>query len=81
MTKNKSVKRNYIYNLSYQILVVLTPLITTPYLSRVLGKELIGTYSFTASIVALFAMVAAASMCAFAEEAKESKELEKEEER
>ena len=38
----KSVKKNYIYNLTYQILVMIVPLITTPYLSRVLGAEAIG---------------------------------------
>ena len=35
----KSLKKNYIYNLTYQILVMIVPLITTPYLSRVLGEE------------------------------------------
>ena len=40
----KSIKRNYIYNLMYQILLLITPLITTPYLSRVLGADGIGKY-------------------------------------
>ena len=51
---NKSVKKNYIYNLIYQILVIIIPLITTPYLSRVLGAENIGIYSFTISITTYF---------------------------
>ncbi len=59
MASQKSLKKNYIYNLSYQIMLVLTPLITTPYLSRVLGPEGIGTYSYTASIVSYFVMFAA----------------------
>ena len=42
----KSIKRNYIYNLMYQILLLITPLITTPYLSRVLGADGIGKYSY-----------------------------------
>lgn len=50
---NKLVK-NYIYNLSYQILVLLVPLITTPYVSRVLGAKGVGTYSYTNSIVQYF---------------------------
>ena len=33
----KSIKKNYLYNLSYQILVMLLPFITTPYVSRILG--------------------------------------------
>lgn len=52
--KNKSITKNYIYNLIYQILVLILPLITTPYISRVLGAENIGIYSFTLSISAYF---------------------------
>ena len=37
--KNKSIKLNYIYNVSYQILTLITPLITAPYLSRVLKAD------------------------------------------
>ena len=59
MQKTTNLKRNYIYNVSYQILAVLTPLITTPYLSRVLGAERIGDYSYTQSVVAIFALFAA----------------------
>ena len=50
----KSIKKNYIYNLVYQILLVITPLITTPYISRVLGSEGIGIYGYTYSIVTYF---------------------------
>lgn len=50
---NKVVK-NYIYNLSYQILVLLVPLITTPYVSRVLGAKGVGAFSYTNSIVQYF---------------------------
>lgn len=52
--KNKSVAKNYIYNVSYQILVLILPLITTPYISRTLGAELIGIYSYTLSITTYF---------------------------
>ena len=55
----KSIKRNYIYNLIQQILSLLTPLITTPYISRVIGAEGIGSYSYASSIVAYFALFAA----------------------
>ena len=50
----KSVKKNYIYNLMYQILVMIIPLNTTPYLSKVLGAENIGIYSYTLSITMYF---------------------------
>ena len=50
----KSIKKNYIYNLMYQVLAIVVPLITTPYLSRVLGAERIGIYSYTLSITTYF---------------------------
>ena len=56
--RQKSIKKNYIYNLAYQILTVITPLITTPYLSRVLGASGIGIYSFASSIVTYFVLFA-----------------------
>ena len=50
----KSVTKNYVYNLIYQVLVLILPLVTTPYISRVLGAENIGIYSYTTSISAYF---------------------------
>lgn len=53
----KSIAKNYVYNLLYQILVIIIPLITTPYLSRVLGAENIGIYSYTLSITTYFILL------------------------
>ena len=50
----KSIVKNYIYNLSYQILVIILPIITAPYLARTLGPEGTGIYSYTISIVTYF---------------------------
>ncbi len=58
MAAKKSIKKNYLYNLAYQILLIIVPLITIPYLSRVLGVENIGINSFTLSIVAYFILFA-----------------------
>ena len=41
----KSITRNYIYNMAYQVLILVLPLITTPYLARVLGAEGTGIYT------------------------------------
>lgn len=54
----KSIKHNYIYNLTYQILILLVPFITTPYLSRVLGADGVGLNSYTNSIVTYFVLIA-----------------------
>ena len=52
----ESVKKNFIYNSVYQILILLVPLITTPYISRVLSPEGIGIYSYNFSIAYYFSM-------------------------
>lgn len=48
------LKINIIYNLSYQILILLLPLVTAPYLSRVLGVDGTGTYSYVFSVAYYF---------------------------
>lgn len=57
MTDNK-VAKNYFFNASYQILALIVPLITTPYISRVLQANGIGIYSYTYSIVSYFTLCA-----------------------
>lgn len=57
--QKKSIAVNYILNTTYQILILIVPLITTPYISRVLGAEGIGVYSYTYSVVSYFLIVAA----------------------
>lgn len=50
--------KNYLYNLSYQILVILLPIITTPYVTRIFSSDDLGTYAFYNSIVTYFLLVA-----------------------
>lgn len=50
----KKLTVNYLFNLSYQILIIILPLITTPYVSRILGPKGIGIYSYTTSITSYF---------------------------
>lgn len=54
--KQSNVKINFLFNFSYQILAFLIPLITTPYISRVLSAEGIGRYSYSYSIAYYFVM-------------------------
>lgn len=49
-----SLKKNFLYNIMYQLLIMILPLITAPYISRVIGAEGIGIYSYTYSIVNYF---------------------------
>jgi len=48
------VVKNYLYNASYQVFILLVPLITTPYLARVLGPKGVGINSYTNSIIQYF---------------------------
>lgn len=57
--KEPSIKKNLLLSTAYQVLTMLTPLITTPYISRVLGVGGIGIYSYTYSIESYFSMFAA----------------------
>ena len=43
------IGKNYVYNLAYQIIVLLAPIVTAPYLARVVGAERLGIYSFVSS--------------------------------
>lgn len=54
---DKNIFKNYIYNLGYQVILLVVPVIVSPYISRVLGAELIGAYSFTQSIVSYFILL------------------------
>ncbi|MCM1233218.1 MAG: flippase, partial [Ruminococcus flavefaciens] len=53
---NHDVKKNYILNSLYQILVMLIPLIMTPYLTRTLGSEGLGKYTYYYSYAYYFTM-------------------------
>lgn len=50
------IVRNYLYNAGYQIFLLLVPLITTPYIARVLGPHGVGINSFTNSIIQYFVL-------------------------
>ena len=51
------IAKNFIYNLLYQIFSLITPFITAPYLSRVLGSAGIGSYSFSYTISNYFILI------------------------
>ncbi|MGM9882459.1 MAG: flippase [Bacilli bacterium] len=52
--KKDKITVNYLYNVAYQILTMLTPIITAPFLARTLGADSLGVHTYTYSIVYWF---------------------------
>jgi len=52
--KSDGVKKNFIFQVLYQIIVLIIPLIISPYLTRTLGSNSLGIYSYTYSIAYYF---------------------------
>ena len=55
--RKKSLTKNYIYNLMYQIMILLLPLISTTRLTRALGPDGLGMFDRTNSITQYFVLV------------------------
>ena len=60
-----SVKRNYIYNLLLTVMNVAFPLITYPYVSRILGPANIGKVNWAFSFVSYFIMISSLGIPVF----------------
>lgn len=56
MSKN-NLGKNLLYQLFYQTVILLSPLIVTPYLSRVLGPTELGRYSYVFSVAFYFVLI------------------------
>lgn len=63
----KSITKNYIYNLCYQFVIIVAPLIVAPYIARVFGANGIGIYSYTQSIVTYFKLIATLGISLYAQ--------------
>ena len=53
-----SVRTNLLYSFGYQLLAIAVPLVTAPYVTRILGPDSAGTYAYTYSIACYFALFA-----------------------
>lgn len=53
-----SLKKNILYNTLYQILIIILPFVSAPYLSRVLGTNGVGQYSYTYAVANYFVLFA-----------------------
>ena len=59
MKTSNTIKKNVIYQVSADVLSMILPLIASPYISRVIGAEGLGTYSFYYSVAYYFTLIAA----------------------
>lgn len=54
---DKKLGYNVIFNIGYNILTIIVPFITAPYLGRVLGAHGVGTYTYAQTMASYFVMV------------------------
>jgi O-antigen/teichoic acid export membrane protein len=47
--------KNYMYNVMYQFFLIMVPLVTAPYLSRVFTSKTLGVYGYVNSVVSIIA--------------------------
>lgn len=59
------IAKNYLYNVGFQIINMIIPLITTPYVSRILNADGIGIYSYTYAIATYFTLFATFGLHAY----------------
>lgn len=56
MAQSSSIKKNFFYQMIYQVLIIILPFITSPYIARVIGADGLGTYSYSYSIAYYFVL-------------------------
>ena len=60
-----SLRKNYLYTVAIQLASMLAPLVTAPYVARVLGTDGVGTYSYVLSVATAFSLFAALGLSAY----------------
>lgn len=58
MSTSETIAKNFIYTTFYKVTRMILPLVTIPYVTRVLGAEKLGIYDYTYSVVIYFQMFA-----------------------
>lgn len=73
------INKNFIYNFIYEIVIVLSPLIMVPYISRIIGPDLVGVRSYTFTILSFFELFASLGVTIYGQReiAKVSSDIDK----
>ena len=58
MNNRMKIIKNYLYNMSYQLLTIFLPLITIPYISRTIGVVGVGANAYTNAVMSYFLLIA-----------------------
>lgn len=58
MRNKQSIRTNFIYNIVYEVFRILLPLLTTPYISRILGSEGVGIFALAQTYATYFVLFA-----------------------
>lgn len=58
MNPTTNTKKNYLYNVICELVTTLIPLITTPYVTRILGRGGMGSYQYVLTIASYFVLFA-----------------------
>ena len=54
--EKSSIKKNILYQTIYEILMIILPFVTSPYIARVIGAEGLGIYSYSHSVAYYFVL-------------------------
>lgn len=65
--RKKSIGKNYFFNLLYQIIHLIVPILVTPYIARILNDDGVGKYSFSYSVVTYFSLFASLGFSYYAQ--------------
>ena len=56
IVRTASIKKNLVFQMFYELLVIVLPLITSPYIARTIGAEGLGQFSYTYSVATYFVL-------------------------
>lgn len=73
----KKLISNYLFTVIYQLLLIITPFITTPYISRIFKPEGVGIEAYVSSIVQLFVVFISLSFALYGSRQIASKQSQK----